>query len=123
MKNSNVQILLDRLDQEDQEITGMVVFNIQSGEIIGSTFAPEYTQQTIEIEQLILDLETQRLQKLDPTGQKTWTMYSFSKKVVLTIRIQGPVFISCEYVIHKAPGAAIEDGLEIALMVNEALEK
>ena len=121
MKNDKIQGLLGELKQKDSELDGSIVFDIVSGETIASTFSGDYDQKTIKIEQLVADLEKDRILKLDPTGPKNWMMSSWAKKIVTTVRIKGNIFLSCEYVIEKAPSAAIEDALEIALMVNQHL--
>jgi hypothetical protein len=121
MKNDKVQALLDDLGKKDPELDGSVVFHIGSGAVVASTLSEDYNQKTVKIEQLVMELEKDRILKLDPTGPKNWMMSSWAKKIVVTARIKGDVFVSCEYAIEKAPSAAIEDVLEIALMVNQHL--
>ncbi|HEV7424081.1 MAG TPA: hypothetical protein VGO21_02730 [Candidatus Paceibacterota bacterium] len=121
MQTKAIQKLLTRLNKEDEEISGAVVFDLKKGTVIASTFSKEYVKKTIEIEQLIADLEKRRIMKLDPCGSKNWAMYSFNKKIVATVRIKKDIFISLEYVMEKAPSASIEDALEVALMVNELI--
>ena len=121
MENQKIQELLTKFDKEDPEITGIVEFDIAKASVIASTFSEDYNKKTIEIEQAIADLETNRILKLDPCGPKNWAMYSFGKKIVVTARIKNDVWITMEYAIEKAPSACIEDALEIALMVNQSL--
>jgi len=121
MENQKIQELLTKFDKEDPEITGIVLFDIAKGSVIASTFSEDYNKKTIEIEQAIADLETNRILKLDPCGPKNWAMYSFGKKIVVTARIKNDVWITMEYAIEKAPSACIEDALEVALMVNQSL--
>lgn len=121
MQTKEIQKLLNRLNKEDKDISGAVVFDLKKGAAIAATFSKGYVKKTIEIEQLIADLEKRRIMKLDPCGPKNWAMYSFNKKIVVTVRIKKHIFISLEYVMEKAPGASIEDALEVALMVNELI--
>lgn len=121
MQTHEIQNLLSRLDKEDKEIAGVVVFDIKKDEAIASTFSPDYVKKTLEIERLIANLEKKRIMKLDPCGPKNWAMYSFDKKIVVTVRVKHDIFTSTEYVIEKSPSAAIEDALEVALMVNELI--
>jgi hypothetical protein len=121
MKHDKIQTLLTRLDTEDKEISGAVVFDIKAGLPLASTFSDDYVQKTVKIEQLIAQLEEDRIMKLDPCGPKNWAMYSFDKKIVATVRVRQDIFLSMEYVIEKSPSASIEDSLEVALMVNELL--
>ena len=117
-KNQNVQDLIDKFDKEDPEITGIAVFDINKGIPLASTFSEDYNKKTIEIEQSIADLEKNRILKLDPCGSKNWAMYSFGKKIIVTVRIKKDNWLTMEYAIEKAPSACIEDALEVALMVN-----
>jgi len=121
MQNKKIEDLLKKLDKEDKDISGIVVFDIQTGEPLATTFSETYVKKTITIEQLIMKLEKERILKLDPCGPKNWAMYSFGKKIVVTVRVRKDVFMSVEYVIEKAPSASIEDALEVALMINELL--
>jgi len=121
MENQKIQSLLDKFDKEDPEITGICVFNINDGSTIASTFSKDYNEKTIEIEKSIADLEKNRILKLDPCGPKNWAMYSFGKKIIVTVRIKKDIWLTIEYAIEKAPSACIEDALEVALMVNEML--
>jgi len=121
MQANKIQQLLSRLGKEDKEITGSVVFNITTGKALASTFPKAYVKKTVKIEQLIADLEKNRIMKLDPAGSKNWAMYSFNKKIVVTVRTKKDIFTSLEYEIEKPPSGAIEDALEVALMVNELL--
>ncbi len=121
MENKKIQELLDKFDKEDPEITGVMVFNISTGEVVASTFPADYNKKDIEIEQAIADLEKNRILKLDPCGAKNWAMYSFGKKIIATARIKKDTWITMEYAIEKSPSACIEDALEVALMVNDAL--
>lgn len=122
MVNQALQNLLDKFDKEDPEISGIVVFDIKTSEVLASsTFSDDYAVKTVKIEQMIRDLELDRILKLDPAGQKNWAMYSFGRKIVVTVHIRGSIWMTSEYVVQKAPSAAIEDALEIALMANDVL--
>lgn len=123
MAHEGLQNLLDRFDQEDKDITGVVIFDIDAGEALASsTFSEDYVGKTVKIEQMIRDLEEDRILKLDPAGKKNWAMYSFGRKIVVTVRVRGSIFLTIEYVVQKAPSAAIEDALEIALMANDVID-
>lgn len=121
MEVQKIQELFSRLDKEDKEITGLIVFDIKEGKPIASTFTEAYDKKTIEIEQDIANLEKNRILKIDPCGLKNWAMYSFGKKIIVTTKIKKDVWLTIEYAIEKAPSACIEDALEIALMANESL--
>lgn len=111
MENKKIQEVLNSFDRED----------IEKEISLASTFSEDYIKKTIEIERSILDLEKNRILKLDPAGEKTWAMYSFRKKVVATVKIRGSIFMTTEYVVQKSPSSAIEDVLEIALIINNVL--
>jgi len=121
MRHKKIQDFLKKLAKEDKDISGVVVFDIKTGEPLAETFSKTYVKKTITIEQLIMKLEKERILKLDPCGPKNWAMYSFGKKIIVTARIHKDIFMSAEYVIEKAPSACIEDALEVALMINELL--
>ncbi len=121
MQYKKIQGLLTKLGKEDKEISGVVVFDIKTGKPLATTFSKIYVKKTITIEQLITKLEKDRVLKLDPCGPKNWAMYSFGKKIIVTVRVRKDTFMSVEYVIEKAPSACIEDALEVALMTNELL--
>ena len=121
MENLKIRELLAKFDKEDPEIIGIVLFDIAKGSVIASTFSEDYDKKTIEIEQVIADLEKNRILKLDPCGPKNWAMYSFGKKIIVTVRVKKDDWITVEYAIEKAPSACIEDALEVALMVNQSL--
>lgn len=116
-----IQELLLRFDREDEDISGVVVFDIKKGKELASTFSDEYTVKTIKIEQMLQELDKDRILKLDPAGPKNWAMYSYDKKIIATVRVKDDICLSCEYSVERAPSAAIEDALEIALMVNQLL--
>jgi len=120
MENSKIKELLTKFDKEDPEITGAVLFNLNNKSVLASTFSEDYDKKTIEIEQAIADLEKNRILKLDPCGPKNWAMYSFGRKVVVTVRVKDDNWLTMEYAIEKAPSACIEDALEVALMVNQS---
>ncbi|MBN2585643.1 hypothetical protein JXA59_03310 [Patescibacteria group bacterium] len=121
MNNDNLQGLLKMCDQKDEQISGIIVFDMDSGKSLASTFSSEYDAKTIAIEQALTALDEDRIMKLDPVGPKNWAMYSYDRKVVATVKIRGSIWLSCEYKTEKAPSAAIEDALEIALMANDKL--
>jgi len=121
MENQNIKSLLDKFDKEDPEITGICIFDINKGTVTASTFPEEYNKKTLAIEQSIAELEKDRILKLDPCGPKNWAMYSFGKKIIVTVRIKKDNWLTIEYAIEKAPSACIEDALEVALMANESI--
>lgn len=121
MQHKKIQDLLKKLGKEDREISGIVVFSMNTGKPLASTFSAAYVKKTVAVEQMIAKMEKNRILKLDPCGPKNWAMYSFGKKIIVTVRIRKDVFMSVEYVIEKAPSASIEDALEVALMINELL--
>ncbi len=120
--HQKIQKLVEQFDEKGDEVIGIVVYDLDSGEVFASqSFSQDYINKTLEIERAIKVLEQDRILKLDPAGQKNWVMYSYWRKIVVTVRIQASFFLTLEYQPKKAPSAAIEDALEIALMVNEII--
>jgi hypothetical protein len=99
----------------------MMVFDLKTGEILGSTYSKEHAKKVIEIEQMAENLENKDLSEIDSGRKSTWAMLSFERKIVVFSRVKGDISLSAEYALQKSPTGAIEDILEIALLVNNLI--
>jgi hypothetical protein len=119
--NDKIQNLLDKFDREEDELLGMMVFDLKTGEILGSTFEDKKAKDIIEIERKTQELEKNKFAVIDPAGKKTWAIYSLERKISVVSRVDNDIFVISEYAIQKSPTGAIEDILEIALLVNNLI--
>lgn len=113
--------LIEKFCKEDSHIRSIVVYDMDSEKILETT-SPEDTGNVIEVTKVVLNAD-ERANKASKryVGKTNWYMYSFEKTVIVRVRIVKEIFIQIEYSIETAPSAAIEDGLELALMVGNHL--
>jgi len=118
--NKEVMALISKYSKDDPELYGLIVYNRKTGVLIGSTFDSKETVRQVKIS-LFCEKNDQRINKFDPSGNFRWEMFSFSRKIVCSVRIRGDIYIDAFYAPEKAPSGAVEDSLEIALDVGELL--
>lgn len=119
--NNKIAELIAKVVKGDPDIHGMMVYNFPKQEVIASTFTPEETEKFMRVEKVYLDTETTQATKIDPAGERNWLMVSLSRKIVYSIRITNDVHLYADLEPSEAPSAAIEDGLELALMIGRML--
>lgn len=121
MQNDKIQKLIQGVVTKDKDINGLMVYNFTKQEVIASTFSPEDTQKFMKVEKLYMDVEIKQATKVDPAGSRNWLMVSLDRKIVYSVRITDEVHLYGDLEPSEAPTAAIEDGLELALMVGRML--
>jgi len=119
-ENKEVLKLIQGYVKDDPEIYGLIVYNRKTGDVLASTFDSKETQRQVGIS-LLYEKSDQKINKLDPAGNFRWEMFSFSRKIVCSVRINKNVFVDSFYAPEKAPSGAIEDSLEISLDIGELL--
>jgi len=113
--------LLKKIVTEDKDINGLMVYNLPKQEVVATTFSPEDTEKFMKVEKLYMEAETNQATKIDPAGNRNWLMVSLDRKIVYSVRITNDVHLYGDLQPSEAPTAAIEDGLELALMVSRML--
>ncbi len=121
MNVNSVAELLSKSVKEDRDIHGLMVYNFPKQEVLASTFSPEETKKFMEVEKLYMDLELEHATKVDPAGERNWLMVSLSRKIVYSVKITKDIHLYADLEPSEAPSAAIEDGLELALMIGRML--
>jgi hypothetical protein len=121
MKNDKILEKIKDVVEKDRDINGLMVYNFPKQEVIASTMNPEDTQKFMEVEKLYMDLELNQATKVDPAGTRNWIMVSLDRKIVYSIKITDEIHLYGDLEPSEAPTAAIEDGLELALMVGRML--
>ncbi len=120
MDNKKILDLISKYVKDDSELIGLVVYDRKKGVSFASTFDSKETAKQIKIS-LFCESNDKRIEKLDPSGNFRWEIFSFSRKIVCSVRINKNIFVDAFYESDKAPSGAIEDALEIALDVGELL--
>jgi hypothetical protein len=121
MKNDKILGLLKDVVAKDRDINGLMVYNFPKQEVIASTFSPEDTRKFMTVEKLYMDIEIKKATKVDPAGNRNWVMVSLDRKIVYSVRITDEVHLYGDLEPSEAPTAAIEDGMELALMIGRIL--
>ncbi|MBS3094727.1 hypothetical protein J4474_03605 [Candidatus Pacearchaeota archaeon] len=119
-ENKKVSDLIQNYVKGDSELLGLIVYDRKNGNLLASTFDSKETQKQIKVS-LFCEKNDERISKFDPSGNFRWEMFSFSRKIVCSVRINKNTFVDAFYAPEKAPSGAIEDSLEIALDVGELL--
>lgn len=121
MQQKKILAMLKQVVKGDRDINGLMVYDFPKQKVIASTFSAADTKKFLTVEKLYMDLETQHATKVDPAGTRNWLMVSLNRKIVYSIRITDDVHLYGDLAPSEAPTAAIEDGLELALMVGRLL--
>ena len=121
MDKKEIQILIEGAVKEDQDLTGMLVYNLPKAEVIASTFPEDYSQKAIEIQQIFYETEQEAMKIVKSAGGTNWVLKSLARKVIYDIRITDDIYVFGETKVTEAPTAALEDGLELALMIGRLL--
>jgi hypothetical protein len=121
MKAQAIAQTLHNTVKDDQDLMGLMVFNLPKQEIIASTFPVDYTEKTIQFEKSFKDLAGEAAASLGSAGEMNWFMKSLERKVLYSVRISEEVYLFGETKVTEAPSSAIEDGLEIALEIGRML--
>ena len=121
METSQIQTLIEGAVKEDQDLTGLLVYNLPKAAVIASTFSDEYAQKAIEIQKIFYETEQEATKIAESAGGTNWVLKSLARKVIYDIRITDDIYIFGETKITEAPTAALEDGLELALMAGRLL--
>jgi hypothetical protein len=122
MKKQDIQALIQHAVDEDPDLTGMLVYNLPKREVIASTFPSEYSQKAIKIQQIFYDTEQEAGKIVESATGTNWVLKSLSRKIIYDVRISNDVYLFGETRITEAPTAALEDALELALMIGRLLE-
>ncbi|HXK40063.1 MAG TPA: hypothetical protein VJ837_04495 [Candidatus Paceibacterota bacterium] len=123
MKNEPIHALLQSAVDEDPDLTGLLVYDLLKAEVIATTFSEEYSKKAIEIQQIFYDTEQHAMRIHESAGGTNWVLKSLARKVIYDVRITDTVYIFGETRITEAPTAALEDALELALMVGRLLKE
>ena len=121
MKKDEIKSLLDEAVKDDQDLNGLLVYNLTTGEVVASTFPDDYSKKTIEISRIFQGTEKEAVSIVDSAGGTNWVMKSLARKVIYDVKISGDVWLFGETKISEAPTAALEDGLELALMIGRLI--
>ena len=121
MQQQEIAKLLNDTVKDDQDLTGLLVFNLPKQEIIASTFAEDYAIKLMQIELAFEDEERRASELVGSDGKMNWVMKSLERKVLFDVRISQDVYLYGETKMTEAPSSAIEDALEIALEVGRLL--
>lgn len=121
MKKEEIKNLLQESVKNDQDLNGLLVYNLATGEIIASTFSEDYSKKTIEISKIFQGTDKKAAGIVESAGGTNWVMKSLTRKVIYDVRITDDVWLFGETKISEAPSAALEDGLELALMIGRLL--
>ena len=121
MKNDKILGIIKDVVAKDRDINGLMVYNFPKQEVIASTFNPADTVKFMTVEKLYMDIEIKKATKVDPAGNRNWIMVSLDRKIVYSIRITDEIHLYGDLEPSEAPTAAIEDGLELALMIGRTL--
>ncbi|OGH64295.1 MAG: hypothetical protein A2821_01870 [Candidatus Magasanikbacteria bacterium RIFCSPHIGHO2_01_FULL_41_23] len=119
--NEKILDLLSKTVKEDANVHGLMVYNFSKQEVVATTFSPEDTEKFMKVEKLYMDLETEHATKVDPAGERNWLMVSLSRKIVYSIKITNEFHLYADLEPAEAPSAAIENGLELGLMIGRML--
>ena len=123
MKNEPIHALIQNAVDEDPDLTGLLVYNLPEAKAIASTFPGEYSKKAMEIQQIFYDTEQHAMRIHESAGGTNWVLKSLARKVVYDVRITDDIYIFGETRITEAPTAALEDALELALMVGRLLSE
>lgn len=118
-----VDLIIKDFKKEDKQIRGITVFNSRTKEVIASTASKKIAEKVVKSRREYLKLG-EKMRKLwggQGGGKFNWDALSLSRYIIVGVKIKGDIYLSIEYIVEKAPSAAIEDALEIALMVNQEL--
>jgi len=121
MKKEEIKSLLEEAVKNDQDLNGLMVYNLATGEVVASTFSEDYSKKTIEISKIFQGTEKEAVTIVESAGGTNWVMKSLNRKVIYDVHIKEGFWIFGETKISEAPTAALEDGLELALMVGRLL--
>lgn len=122
MKNQKIYNLIQKSVDEDPDLTGLLVYSLSTGEVIGSTFSNEYAKKAIEIQQIFYNTEKKAVEIIESAGGTNWVLKSLARKVIYDIRITNDVYLFGETKVTEAPTSALEDGFELGLMIGRLLE-
>lgn len=121
MSHPAIAELLKKTVKEDQDLTGMLVFNLPKQEVIATTFPADYSEKLMQIERSFQETEHKASDLIGSDGAMNWMMKSLERKVLYDVRISKDVYLFGEARITEAPSSAIEDALEIALEIGRML--
>ncbi|MBI2443777.1 MAG: hypothetical protein HYV42_00855 [Candidatus Magasanikbacteria bacterium] len=121
MQQEKIAKLINEVVTKDPDINGLMVYNLPKQKVIATTFSSGDTKKFMKVEKLYMDVETNKATKIDPAGDRNWLMVSLNRKIVYSIRITDEVHLYGDLQPSEAPTAAIEDGLELALMIGRML--
>lgn len=120
MDAKKIQTLLNGFKKEDKMLNNLMVYDRKNKKLIASTVSAAKAKQVIKIAKIMEEAD-KRTALIDKPGKLNWDMASFARKVVVFVRIHGEIFLDVSYRVEKAPSGAIEDALELALMVGELI--
>ena len=121
-KTEEIQKLLDKLRSEDAEIAGLIVYNFETDEILGSTYDPKKSKSIIALRKKYAQLGTEAVMEgVYPPGRWNWGLTSVARHTLFATNLVGDYTMAGEFVESKAASACAEDALEFSLMINDIL--
>lgn len=121
-KLEEIQKLLEKLGSEDAEIAGLIVYNSETDEILGSTYDPKKSKNIIAVRKKYAQLGAEAVMEgVYPPGRWNWGLTSVARYTLFATNLIGDYTMAGEFMESKAPSACAEDALEFSLMVNDIL--
>jgi hypothetical protein len=122
MRNTEVQNLIAEATDRDPDAVGLLVYNFSTEEILATTFTEEHSKKVIAIQKKFYELEEDSvIATEEPADETNWFMKSVARKIIYEVHITKDVCLFGETKITEAPTAALEDALELALMIGRRL--
>lgn len=122
MKKDEIQSLISEATERDPDMVGLLVYNFATEEVIATTFPEEHSRKVIAIQKKFYETERDALVSTEePADETNWFMKSVARKVIYEVHIEKDVCLFGETKITEAPTAALEDALELALMIGRRL--
>lgn len=115
-----LKAIIKKFKKEDSQLIGISVFNVKTGKVLATTAPMNIAKKVVWVRQQYEKMG-HVVDKKYPAGKWNWSMTSLSRLIGVGVRIKGDLSLTVAYKVEKAPSAAIEDALELALMVNDEL--
>lgn len=111
---------ITKFKQEEPHIKEVTLYDMSAGEILATTHTPKMADKIVDITKIVLETDKEA-NSISNVGRTHWHMYSFAKEVIARVRIKKNTFVQVEYTVETAPSSAIEDALELGLMINDLM--
>ncbi len=121
-KVSELQKLFEKFKLEDKEIAGLLVYDMETDEILASTYDVRKGKNLVAVRKKYSQLGAEAVMEgVYPAGRWNWGMTSVARYTMFATKLIGNYVMAGEFVESKAPSACLEDALEFSLMANDIL--